>query len=83
MPRNGRHGADAGGVGGRERPRREPAWGEHHLLAHALVTAVLLAATVALAISMLTGTPLAEKNHIVTWHPPMPAQRNAAAPTRN
>jgi hypothetical protein len=46
-------------------------------------TAVLLAAAVALAISMLTGTPLAEENHIVTSHPPMPPQRNAAAPTRN
>ena len=83
MPRNGRHGADAGGVGGRERPRREPAWGEHHLVANGHRTAVLLAAAVALAISMLTGTPLAEENHIVTSHPPMPPQRNAAAPTRN
>jgi hypothetical protein len=82
MLRNGRHGADAGGVGGRERPRREPAWGEHHLVAHAIVTAILLAAAVTLGISTL-GTPPAEENHIVTWHPPMPPQRNAAAPTRN
>jgi len=44
---------DMGRVDGRDSDSREPVWGEHHLVAHAIVTAVLLAAVVALAIALL------------------------------